>query len=280
MYKKTTKGFLVNEIKCKSVINKSRIPGIDFTINPYLGCQHGCVYCYARFMTKYTNHNKSWGRFVNVKINSPEIVKKQIKKIKGGLISISSVTDPYQPAEKKYQLTRSILKELVKHNVTISILTKSGLVSRDIDILKKFKPENCVVGFSINTYSEKTRERFEPGASTIKDRIKSLRKLHLNGIRTWVFLAPILPKHSAKTIPKLLFEIKDSVDYVLVDKLNIKCGNWETISKTLFKYYPNYFSKWKKILFSKTRKKIYYQNAYHYIYNLCSKYNISTKFVP
>ena len=150
---------LITEIECKSILNRSRIPGIDYTINPYTGCIHGCVYCYARFMTRYTKHHLPWGQFCHVKINAPEILKKQLGKSKKGLASLSTVTDPYQSLERKYRLTREVLSQLLEREFPVSILTKSDLVLRDLDILRQFERNECEVGFSIATMEEEVRRR-------------------------------------------------------------------------------------------------------------------------
>jgi DNA repair photolyase len=270
--------FTINEIECKSIINRSRIPATDYTINPYTGCQHGCVYCYARFMTKYTKHRIQWGRFCDVKINAPEVLSKQITKTKRGLVSLSTVTDPYQAVERKYELTRKILIELATHKFPVSILTKSNLVSRDIDILKRFEKSDCEVGFSIATLDEKVRQNFEPNAPPIKNRIEALKGLHQEGLKTWVFLAPVLPFLTRLTLFHLLSEIKDGVDYILVDTLNIKCGNWQTISRVLSSHYSSFLPKWKDLLFSKEEKGSYYQNIYQSIVEFCDVNNIGVRF--
>jgi DNA repair photolyase len=99
----------IREIKAKTIITKSGLD-VDYVINPYVGCLHGCIYCYARFMKRFTNHHEPWGKFLDVKINASELIPKNSKKYKGKAIMISSVTDPYQPAERKYKLMRGILE--------------------------------------------------------------------------------------------------------------------------------------------------------------------------
>jgi DNA repair photolyase len=94
----------IKEIKVKSILTKTGIPGIDYCINPYVGCSHGCIYCYATFMKRYTGHTEEWGSFVDVKSNAPEVLQRQLKKMtQAGNIIISSVIDPYQPVEAKHR---------------------------------------------------------------------------------------------------------------------------------------------------------------------------------
>ena len=128
----------IKEIKVKSIIVKSGLPGADFVINPYIGCVHGCIYCYARFMKRFTGHLEPWGDFVDVKINGPDLIPEKWSKYQGKSIIIGSVTDAYQPIEKKYQLTRRILEKLIPLQPDLEIITKSDLVLRDIDLLKQF----------------------------------------------------------------------------------------------------------------------------------------------
>ena len=132
----------IKKIKAKSIIVKSNLPEGDFVINPYIGCQHGCKYCYARFMKRFTGHTEPWGSFVDVKINAPDLIPKDTNKYKNKSIVISSVTDPYQPIERKYKLTRKILEKLVPFQPHLNLITKSDLVIRDIDLFKQFK--NCL----------------------------------------------------------------------------------------------------------------------------------------
>jgi len=268
----------IREIQCKSILNRSRIQSIDYTINPYTGCLHGCVYCYARFMTRYTNHHLPWGRFCDVKLNAPDVLQKQIMKAKRGLVSLSTVTDPYQALEKKYAITRRILGILSDHQFPVSVLTKSDLVLRDIDLLKRFDREDCEVGFSMATLDENIRRHFEPHAPPVSKRIQALRRLHEEGIRTWVFLAPVLPYLTKQSLAELLKEIKESVDSILVDTLNIKCGNWQTISGVLRKAYPDQIPNWKTVFSSNETKRKYYQSLFETIAELCNTHRLDVQF--
>jgi DNA repair photolyase len=136
---------VIREIKAKNILTKSKV--YDWVLNPYIGCQHACTYCYARFMKKFTGHRESWGEFVDVKINAPELLAKEIKKKRRGEIWISGICDPHQPVEKKYQLTRKCLEILSDYDWHVFLQTKSPLVLRDLDIIKRFKYID--VGFSL-----------------------------------------------------------------------------------------------------------------------------------
>jgi DNA repair photolyase len=203
----------VREIKAKSVLNKSKI--YDYCLNPYTGCQVNCMYCYARlFMRRYSGHSEAWGEFVDAKINAPELLKKQLDKAKKGTVWVSSVCDPYQPLEVKYELTRDCLKELVKKQFPVTIQTKSKLVLRDLDIFREF--EQIEVGFTITTDNERVAKVFEPGAASIKERLIALERIHSSGIKTYAFIGPLLPGNPEK----LIEDVKEKVDNVYVDRMN------------------------------------------------------------
>lgn len=201
----------VREITAKSILSRSRV--YDYALNPYVGCAHGCVYCYARFMKRYTGHKEEWGDFVDVKINAPELVLREVQKKRQGRVWISGVCDPYQPLEEKYALTRRCLATLVEYGWPLTVQTKSPLVLRDIDILRKAR--ECEVGFTVTTMDEKVRRIFEPFASPSHERIEALATLHLAGITTYAMIAPILPGTE-----NLVGALKGNVDYVILDKLN------------------------------------------------------------
>ncbi|MCK4371030.1 MAG: hypothetical protein KAW03_08170, partial [Candidatus Lokiarchaeota archaeon] len=152
----------INIREAKSIITKSNIPSIDFVINPYTGCQHGCIYCYAEFMIRFTGHKgDKWGQFLDIKTFDFDKIKPQ--KYNGKRLLFSSVTDPYIPLELKYQNTKRILEKLISTTAHVSILTKSKFVVRDIDIFKKF--DDLEVGISISTLDENFAKIVEKGAS-------------------------------------------------------------------------------------------------------------------
>ncbi|MBI2557381.1 MAG: radical SAM protein [Planctomycetes bacterium] len=222
---------IIREIKAKSILTKSGIPGVDYCVNPYVGCAHGCRYCYATFLQKYTGHTEPWGGFVDVKINTPEILQKQLKRARMGRVMVSSVTDAYQPIESKYKLTRQCLEILLQSQFPVDILTKSPLVLRDIDLIKKFK--DIEVGITITTHDEKISRVFEPNAPSIMARMRTLNTLHDNRIKTYAFIGPVLPMN-----PETLSEkINPHVDSIIIDRMNYT-------SKTLKIYERMNLSKW------------------------------------
>jgi DNA repair photolyase len=229
----------ITEVECKNALVKSGIEGVNYALNPYTGCQHACVYCYAEFMKKYTNHIEPWGEFVDVKINIADRLHQQIRKTKPGTIMIGTVTDAYQPLEEKYQLTRRCLEILADADFPVFIQTKSDLISRDIDVLKKIKDKE--LGLTITCPDPKTEKIFEPNATSLERRFEALAKLKKNGIPTFVFFGPILPYFSDDVNSfKLLFDRlqKIGIKNVYLDKMNYLKSKFKKIRLLLEKDFP------------------------------------------
>ena len=176
----------LKEIQASSIITKSNLPDADYVINPYVGCMHSCIYCYARFMKRFTGHVEPWGDFVDVKINAADLIPAKTIKYKNKSIFLSSVTDPYLSFERKYELTRKILEKLVPLQPHLGIQTKSNLIIRDIDLLGKF--EHCEAGLTITTTDDSVRKEIEPCTSSVQDRIEALKKFKEANIKTYVFI--------------------------------------------------------------------------------------------
>ncbi|MBN2090636.1 radical SAM protein [candidate division KSB1 bacterium] len=260
----------INQIQAKSILQKTNIPGLTYVINPYVGCAHACVYCYACFMKKFTGHTEPWGTFLDVKINASQLLKKQIEKRRTPItepVLLSSVTDPYTPFESRFKLTREILEVLLAHQIPISILTKSDTVLRDIDLLKKF--DNCSVGLSLMTVDDEIGLRFEPRAPKPSLRIKALKQLRENGINTYAFISPFLPKLS--DIDQLIAALDDTVNEIGVEALNTRQAYWHGVKQVLRKFYPQLLSGYKRLATDSDYWDIIEQKAQH----LVAQQNIS-----
>lgn len=208
---------MIKEIRPKTILSISKV--YPYVINPYVGCQHNCSYCYARFMKRFSGHREPWGQFVDVKVNAPELLKIEINRKKPGKVWISGVCDPYQPLEAKYQLTRQCLTILAESDWSVIVQTKSPLVLRDIDILKRRK--DFEVGLSVGTADDGIRKLFEPNAPAIKDRVRTLDELHRAGLRTYAMIAPMLP--GAEDLTEVLTK---KVHYVILDRMNYRYADW------------------------------------------------------
>jgi DNA repair photolyase len=190
----------IQEIQAKSILTKTNLKTADFdySINPYIGCRFGCVYCYASFMSRFVGKKISdWGEFVFAKVNAPELLKKEITKLpqkgKGKSLWFSSVTDPYQGMEAKYQLTRKCLQVLADYGFAgnVGILTKSNLILRDIELLDTLLDSD--IGFTITSTNDTISQYFEKLAPPVSVRLKALKTFHGRGFRTYAFLGPLLP---------------------------------------------------------------------------------------
>lgn len=188
-------------IEVKSALTRSRIGGVEYVINPYRGCAHGCAYCYAPLMMARAGDTttEAWGEFVRVKANLPAVLAGELRRRRKppGAVLLSSVCDPYQPAERHHRITRQCLEILVQYGWRVEILTRSPSILDDLELLKR---AGAYVGFSIPTDNDRIRRIVEPMAPSIEARVAALAKLHEAGIETWAFIAPILPLNAERLV--------------------------------------------------------------------------------
>lgn len=249
----------IQEINVNDYLTKSNLPASDYVINPYVGCLHGCKYCYASFMKRFTGHTEEWGTFIDVKhcdkkINLSRISKKNV--------FLSSVTDCYNPLEEKYLITRNILEQLIFSDCYLSISTKSKLILRDIDLLKQIK--NLTVSMSINTLDENFRKDMD-NASSIEERLDTLRELHNNGIHTVLFMSPIFP--FITEWKEIIEKSKDYIDEYWFENLNLR-GQYKTyILNYIKEKYPQYYSSYVDIYLK--NNKTYWENLASEINEYC-----------
>ncbi len=231
---------IVREIECKSILTKSGIEGVDYAINPYVGCSHGCVYCYAIFMKRFSGHKEEWGTFVDAKVNATEVLARQMRRAKPGNIAFGTVTDPYQPLERKCQITRACLEVLTAYDSPISILTKSDLVLRDLDLLRRLR--DVEVGFTIATLDEQVQRVFEPRSSPVPARLAALAELAEAGVSTWTFCGPLLPflSDGEEQMDALFGELaKAGVSHIIVDSMKLSSAIGGRVRRVLERHYPD-----------------------------------------
>ncbi len=178
-------------VRVSSALSRSGLYDLDYAYNPYAGCAHGCLYCYARAFTRYRDAAEHWGRVVYIKENAPEVLEREVRAARRGVVGVSTITDPYQPVEEGERLTRRGLEVLLGAGFRVSIQTKSDLVLRDLDLLSRYR-HLVDVGLTITTMSRGVAELMEPGAPPPEARAAALERLSGEGIETWVFLGPIL----------------------------------------------------------------------------------------
>ena len=256
---------VVNEITVNDYLTKSNLPDSDYVINPYVGCTHGCKYCYASFMKRFTGHKENWGDFIDIKRCNKPI---DLKKISGKNVFLSSVTDCYNQYEKDFCITRNILEQLVNSDCNLSISTKSKLILRDIDLLKQMK--NLIVCMSINTLNEKFRSDMD-NASTIKERMDTLKELHNNGIYTVLFMSPIFPYITEWK--EIIDQTKDYVDEYWFENLNLRGNYKKEILDYIRTNYSDLYSDYIDIYLKKNNK--YWKDLAGEINNYCNLNNIN-----
>ena len=200
---------MIKKIDVKTIISKSNLPVSDFSINPYVGCTHACKYCYACFMKKFTGHEEDWGNFLDVKFWKPI---KNPQRYAGKSFLLSSVTDPYNPQEEIYKRTRGFLENFQGVDINLTLLTKSDLILRDIDLIKTFKTVR--VGFSINTLDETFKNDMD-NAVSIERRLRAMKILHEAGIRTTCFISPIFP--GITDVPTIIDATKDFCNLIWLE---------------------------------------------------------------
>ncbi len=218
------------EIEAKTLIQKSKTPSNDYVINPYTGCVLGCAYCFASFAGRQFGRSaKEWGDYLYVKKNAVDLARKELAKMpehkRHGTMLLSSVTDPYQGHETKYRLTRGILRELktVEYPGLVRILTKSPVVTRDIDLLTSLP--RAEVGMTVTTADDKVSRWLEVRAPLATRRLSTLAELKDAGIPTYAFVGPLLPHFAAR--PELLDHlfgqlVEAGITEVFMEHINLK----------------------------------------------------------
>lgn len=255
---------IIKEIKVKNILTKSNLPVSDYSVNPYIGCSHGCKYCYASFMKRFTNHKEPWGTFVDIKywdkIKTP-------KKCAGKELFIGSLTDPYMSLEEKYKRTRTLLEEMQGSGCKISISTKSDLVLRDLDLIKTFP--DARVSWSINTLDEKFRIEMDNSIS-IERKIEAMKKFHEAKVRTTCFISPIFP--GITDVKEIIKKCRKYCNLIWLENLNLR-GNYKKvifdyIRKNYNQLYPLYDEIYNK------GKRDYWEKLDEEIKDFCKKENL------
>ena len=252
------------KIRAKDYLTKSNLPASDYVINPYVGCPHACKYCYASFMKRFTGHNEKWGDFIDIKECDKPI---NTKKLNGKSVFLSSVTDCYNQYEKKYRITRNILEQLVAADCQITISTKSSLILRDLDLLKRFS--HLKVSFSINTLDESFRNTMDC-ASSIQERLNALKTLYSNGIYTVLFLSPIFPYIT--NCKGIIDFTKTFVKEYWFENLNLRGTYKKEILDYISSHYPNLLQEYQKIYLHKDMT--YWCELTNELNDYCNKLNV------
>lgn len=232
----------------KNIMTKSNGPLGGYAVNPYVGCTHGCKYCYASFMKRFTGHTEDWGTFLDVK-DWPAI--RNPKKYAGQKVIIGTVTDGYLPEEETYCRTRKVLEELKDSGADILICTKSDLVLRDLDLLKQINEKNrLTVSWSVNTLDEDFCEDMDDAVS-IERRLAAMKQVYDAGIRTVCFISPVFP--GITDIEAIIKRAKDQCDLVWLENLNLRGGFKKTIMDYIAEKHPDLVPLYEEIYTKKNR---------------------------
>ena len=213
-------GPIIRTVEVKSILSKSNLPVCEYAVNPYVGCTHGCKYCYACFMKRFTGHMEEWGRFLDVKI-WPEIKKPW--RYAGKELFVGSVTDPYLPQEETYGRTRELLMQLKGSGAKLSIATKSDLILRDLDLISTFPDTR--VSWSINTLDESFKKDMDKAVS-IERRLAAMEAFHKAGVRTTCFISPIFP--GITDVEAIIRRAKDHCNLIWLENLNLR-GSYKAV---------------------------------------------------
>ncbi len=259
-----------SSVTCKTALSPSRLPGLKYSLNPYIGCQHSCGYCYSPSILHNPQLALDWGKFVRAKHNIAEVLAQEIKRKPKGIVGVSTVTDPYQPLEAKMELTRRCLEVLSKSYFLVSIQTKSSLVARDADLIV---PKKFDLGVTITTMDPRLSSRLEPNAPPPDARAQVLEEFSGRGVETWVFLGPIIPEinddeDSLKRIIRVAASTKSKVIY---DKLNLKEYVMERLKPELEKEKPSLVDRLPGII----REGKFWQNTDSKIKSLCRELGVN-----
>ncbi len=247
---------VIREIAAKTILNRSKAGG--YSLNCYIGCRHGCIYCYARYMQRFHPHEQAWGDFVDVKVNAVEVLHRQLRRAEPGQVFVSSACDAYQPEESRRGLTRRCAQLLMERGFQVNILTKSTLVLRDLDMYAGYG--RARIGVTVTTPDETLARLWEPRAALPGRRFEVLRAARQMGLATSVMFGPLLPGVSddADTI-ELLFAKAAllEVDAIWTDALNPRPKVWPAIRDMLSRERHSLVSLYRKALFEKAWRESY-----------------------
>ncbi|WP_423903789.1 DUF5131 family protein [Campylobacter showae] len=233
----------VAKVRAKNILSRSKIGSGGYAINPYVGCSHGCIYCYAEFMRGVTGHEEAWGEFLDVKDFDTASLVKFAASHGNERVFMSSVTDCYNPYEARFGATRKVLETLAGSDTNLQILTKSSLVTRDIDLLQTMP--NVRVGVSLSVIDEKLRRMLEPRTSSVAARIAAIKKLCAAGVKTYIFVAPIFPQITP--VFDIISHCGDAADEIWFDRLNLYPNFRDKILSFIRRNFPALLPLYKQI---------------------------------
>lgn len=256
-------------MECRTALSRSRLPDLDYSLNPYVGCEHGCIYCYGRSMLR-RSEALSWGNFVKVKRNIARVLAREVKVKPKGIVGVSTVTDPYQPVEAEYRLTRRCIEILSEAGFHVSIQTKSNLLLRDLDLIR---PENFDVGVTITTMDRGLACIIEPKAPPPEKRVEVLEAVSALGAETWLFLGPIIPgvNDDTENLERIVEIARKTRSELIYDKLNLRRWVYEAMNSALSKNYDRLAT----VVFNKLTDVRWWKEVSEQIRRLCRRKGVT-----
>ena len=243
----------IKEVIAERVLNPTSIDLGEYVINPYRGCAYSCLYCYAQFSKVAVKDKRGWGEYVDIRINSAELLRKELEKNRPKRVLIGSTTESFLPLSKKYSVIRDVLDILNEYGIYYSILTRSPLI---IDYLEQLTAGFCEnIYFTINNFNEDLKRILEPKSPRFEDRIAATIKLLDNNINVIPYFSPVLP---GITETESIFESFKKVDKIDFEGLNFNLGNIDEIILKVSEVYPKV-----SIMYEKMKKeKTYYEEVW------------------
>ena len=267
---------VVREITCRSILSDTGLPA-DYAINCYVGCEHGCRYCYARYMKRFTGHREPWGTFVDVRVNAHEVLERQIQRKPPGSVMLSSVCDGWQPLEASYRVTGRCVEVLTQHGWPVSVLTKNALLRRDLPLLQG-RPAD--IGVTLTTLDETLRRVIEPKASPTVERIEVLREAAERGISVWTFLGPFLPMltDTEENIASLFAAVAPlPLTHIHTDRVNFRSGVAISLKQMVARHFPQLADDYRWLGSDADEDEAYADQLHVRVRRLADKHGLSEK---
>jgi DNA repair photolyase len=279
-------GIIFEEVECKTIINKTTAQGMgwQYSINPYRGCQHACIYCFARGTHEYLGYDsgRDFESRIIVKLNAAEVFRRELRRPswKRDLILIGTACDPYQQAEIKYGITHKLLEVALEFAQPVHMLTKSPSVMRDVELWARLAgTAEAQIAFSIPTLDDALWKKMEPGTAKPAKRFEAIREMSAAGVRCGVMLAPIIPglTDSEEHIERMIVTAKEhGASFISPNVLFLKPGTREWFMPALREAYPHLAGKYERYYTGPYAPKDYTRDVIAIVNRLRAKWGFAT----